>query len=65
MRDLTSIAGTRLALACLVVAFLAAPAVAGQDPAVYDPELAAGLGADDYGMRRYVMAFLKAGPERS
>ena len=25
-------------------------------------ELAAELGADDYGMRRYVMAFLRAGP---
>lgn len=31
----------------------------------YDPELAKALGADDYGMRRYVMAFLKAGPNRS
>jgi hypothetical protein len=26
---------------------------------------AARLGADDYGMRKYVMAFLKSGPERS
>lgn len=31
-------------------------------PATFDAELAAGLGADDYGMRRYVMAFLRAGP---
>lgn len=31
----------------------------------YDSALAARLGADDYGMRRYVMAFLKAGPNRS
>lgn len=30
----------------------------------YDEELANTLGADDYGMRRYVMAFLKAGPNR-
>lgn len=30
----------------------------------YDPELAAQLGADDYGMKTYVMAFLKAGPNR-
>lgn len=29
---------------------------------VFDPDLAAELGADDYGMRRYVMAFLHAGP---
>lgn len=33
--------------------------------AAYDSTLAAELGADDYGMRRYVMAFLKAGPNRS
>ncbi len=30
----------------------------------YDADLAAKLGADEYGMRRYVMAFLKAGPNR-
>lgn len=30
----------------------------------YDAALAAELGADDYGMRRYVMAFLKRGPNR-
>lgn len=28
----------------------------------YDSILAAKVGADDYGMRKYVMAFLKAGP---
>lgn len=31
----------------------------------YDAELAQSVGADDYGMRQYVMAFLKAGPNRS
>lgn len=31
----------------------------------YDAELAQELGADDYGMRQYVMAFLKAGPNPS
>jgi len=31
---------------------------------VYDARLADELGADDYGMRSYVMAFLKAGPNR-
>lgn len=31
----------------------------------YDKELAAKLGADDYGMKRYVMAFLKSGPNKS
>ena len=32
---------------------------------VYDSTYAAKLGADDYGMKPYVMAFLKAGPDRS
>lgn len=31
----------------------------------FDSLLAAKLGADDYGMRTYVMAFLKSGPNRS
>lgn len=31
---------------------------------IFDEELATKLGADDYGMKRYVMAFLKAGPNR-
>src|ERR1700744_6805656 len=30
----------------------------------YDAQLAKKLGADDYGMKQYVMAFLKAGPNR-
>lgn len=33
--------------------------------AEYDSLLAAELGADEYGMRTYVMALLKAGPNRS
>ena len=40
--------------------------VRGQNnSAEYDSVLANRLGADDYGMRKYVMAFLKAGPNRS
>lgn len=31
----------------------------------YNEELAKELGADEYGMKAYVMAFLKAGPNRS
>lgn len=31
----------------------------------YDSLLAIETGADDYGMRKYVMAFLKAGPNRN
>lgn len=34
-------------------------------PTVYDSLYAQQLGADDYGMRSYVMAFLKTGPNRS
>ena len=35
------------------------------DSTGYDAELARELGADPYGMKQYVMAFLKAGPTRS
>ncbi|MEQ9466121.1 MAG: YciI family protein [Ekhidna sp.] len=35
-----------------------------QEISGYDSLLAAKMGADDYGMRRYVMALLKAGPNR-
>ena len=35
------------------------------DSTVYDSLLAAKLGADQYGMKKYVMAFLKRGPNRS
>ena len=31
---------------------------------VFDPALAESFGADEYGMRKYVMAFLKRGPNR-
>jgi len=31
----------------------------------FDPELAQKLGADEYGMKHYVMAFLKSGPNRN
>ena len=34
------------------------------DEITYDSTLAAQLGADDYGMKQYVMAYLKAGPNR-
>ncbi len=33
--------------------------------ASYDSSLAKHLGADQYGMKKYVMAFLKKGPNRS
>lgn len=34
-------------------------------PIKYDSVFAAKLGSDDYGMKQYVMAFLKRGPNRS
>ncbi len=37
-------------------------AESAMDEFAYDSILAAKVGADDYGMRKYVMAFLKAGP---
>ncbi|KAA3640718.1 MAG: hypothetical protein DWQ02_01640, partial [Bacteroidetes bacterium] len=38
---------------------------ANPDTVIFDQELATRLGADDYGMKKYVMAFLKSGPNRS
>lgn len=48
--------------ACSVVGLMLAgsPGMRAQS----DPELARKLGADDMGMRKYVMAFLKRGPNR-
>ena len=45
----------------IVALLLAAPAAA---QTTYDAALAKKLKADEYGMRTYVMAFLKAGPNR-
>ena len=36
----------------------------GESEITYDSVLAQKTGADDYGMKHYVMAFLKAGPKR-
>jgi uncharacterized protein YciI len=47
----------------LFIALLVTATVHGQ--AVYDAALAARLKADDNGMKTYVMAFLKAGPNRN
>ncbi|MGK7297146.1 MAG: YciI family protein [Candidatus Wenzhouxiangella sp. M2_3B_020] len=51
-----------LPLACSLVVTAVSFAEEPKEAADYDAELAAELGADDYGMRRYVMAFLKTGP---
>ncbi len=37
----------------------------GQNTAKFDAALARKLNADDYGMKKYVMAFLKRGPNRN
>lgn len=37
----------------------------GDDQISYDAKLAEKLGADEYGMSQYVIAFLKSGPNRS
>ena len=54
----------RLLVFVLLLVMLSASAIA-QDESEFDAELASQLGADAYGMRPYVMAFLKAGPNRS
>lgn len=46
------------------LALLCGPALAQQPPAGYDAELAARTGADDRGMRGYVLVVLKTGPNR-
>ena len=42
-----------------------APAQTAKDETLpnYDPQLAAKVGADDYGMRKYVLVILKTGPQ--
>lgn len=51
-------------LSALVVGALALATPVQAQPAGYDAALATELGADEYGMRRYVMAFLRRGPNR-
>jgi uncharacterized protein YciI len=52
----------------LLFVVLSLNVIAGEEEAVaeghFDAELATELGADPYGMRQYVMAFLKAGPNQ-
>ncbi len=59
----------RLTLARLILPFLLFVSVefsaAQSSEAVYDSVLAKKLQADKYGMKKYVMAFLKRGPNRS
>lgn len=68
---LTTLAGLALVLG-LSYAFTTHSDAENQNPdplktsgSVYDSLLAAKYGADQYGMKRYVMAFLKRGPKRN
>jgi uncharacterized protein YciI len=56
---------TLLAAACaaLLLQPLAAPAQSPAQPE-FDPELARQVGADEHGMRSYVLVILKTGPNR-
>jgi uncharacterized protein YciI len=52
---------------CLTAALLCCvfPSMAQEPPAAsFDPALAKRLGADEHGMRRYVLVVLKSGPKR-
>jgi uncharacterized protein YciI len=55
----------KLLLACLALLGALGPVAAQDKPAVqYDAELAKSLGADERGMRSYVLVILKTGPTR-
>lgn len=53
-----------LGMLAVLLALVPGPALAQQPPAGYDAELAARTGADDRGMRGYVLVVLKTGPNR-
>ena len=54
-----------LALATMTVMLaVSCPAAADAPPAAYDEELATRLGADELGMRQYVLVILKTGPNK-
>jgi len=55
-----------VAVLTALLMFAASPSsVMAQDALSYDSTRAAELGADDYGMHRYVIAILRMGPSRS
>ena len=51
--------------ACEREAPIAVQVPAEEEVMRYDSLLARSLGADDYGMKTYILAFLQSGPERS
>lgn len=50
--------------ALLLFWLVATGAALAQTPPAYDPELAKSLGADERGMRKYVLVILKTGPNK-
>lgn len=54
-----------LQISCTNNASVSDKTIESKEEMVYDSLLASRLGADDYGMKQYVMAFLKKGPNRS
>jgi uncharacterized protein YciI len=52
-------------LSLLITALAIAQTKTEKSKPAYDAALAKKLGADDYGMRKYVIAFLKKGPNRN
>ena len=53
------------ALLILLMPFLSKAQTKTENKSSYDAELAAKLNADEHGMKHYVLAFLKKGPNRS
>lgn len=49
---------------CSMLLFTHALSSQQQPGSEYDARLAASLGADDYGMRQYVLVILKTGPKK-
>jgi uncharacterized protein YciI len=60
MRAISTLCAVLALVANVAVAASEAPAQARQ----YDPALAKSLGADDMGMRKYVLVILKSGPNK-
>ena len=62
MRELTSLAALAIGLSLAMSSV--AQSAAETSKATYDAELARSVGADDYGMKGYVLVILKTGPNK-
>ncbi|ABI76392.1 YCII domain protein [Hyphomonas neptunium ATCC 15444] len=63
MQQILRAGSAALLLTALCACASAGETAAGAAPAAYDAALAERLGADEYGMRSYVLAILKTGPQ--